>query len=784
MSPMSGAALPRLRAALAPHWGALLALALFLAAGLAVLDDYGVARDEPFTGRNTGLTLRYLADNDVRAFTRDLSTGPDRFYGVAFSALLLLGERAGGIDGDWRATYLSRHLHSRLLFLAGGLFVYLLALRLFGGRLLAVAAMLLFLLHPRLYAHSFFNPKDIPFLTMFVIALYLTRGAFRRDGLAAFALLGAAVGVLVNLRIMGLMLFAAVPALRALDLAFAQGWAERKRILVTTGAYGLASVTTIFALLPYLWGDPIGRAVEAWAMLSDHPVVLIEPFRGLLYRSEHFPPEYIPTWIAITSPSFALALGAVGAAGVLAAAAKAPRKALRNGILRFWALTAVCFAAPILAVVLLDANMYSGWRQTYFLWAPFSLLAAFGLRRAASALGRKRLRAAVYGAAGAGFAATAISMTLIHPNQQDFFNFLVDRVTPEHLRTQYVMDYWDHPVRQAMERLLAESPSSPVKATMSGFSGLLRINARILPEAERERLTHSLGADALAFASGPAADEALTLHSVSVYGNTLVSVARKPDLEAAYAIAASGGHVIRSEFDVHHADGALIYVKEPCGEADVAGSEFKLLVVPWDEADLPRQWEFFGREDRSFHFLNLGAVEGGKCVASVPLPDYPVAAVRTGQSLPGRSETLGRETPLWESTAPLNLELWREARREAMSREPLARAVFDLRLVNDALVYLKEPCVEADTKTGFFLHVAPRREGDLPRERRAHGFDNLGFDFFLRGGRFDGACLARVPLPDYPVDSIRTGQFVSGEGEIWSVNAAIGASTPENAGGA
>ena len=781
---MSGAALPRLRAALAPHWGALLALALFLAAGLAVLDDYGVARDEPLTRRTAELTLRYLADNDVHAFTSGLPTRSDRFYGMAFSVPLLLGERAGGIDGDWRAIYLSRHLHSRLLFLAGGLFVYLMALRLFGGRLLAVAAMLLFLLHPRLYGHSFFNPKDIPFLVMFIIALYLTHRAFKRDSLAAFALLGAAVGVLVNLRIMGLMLFAAVPALRALDFAFAQGWAERKRILVTSGVFALAPPLTAFVLLPYLWGDPIGRAAEGWAMLSDHPVVLIEPFRGMLYRSEHFPPEYIPTWIAITSPPFALALGAVGAAGVLAAAAKAPRKALRNGGLRFWGLTAVCFAAPILAVVLLDANIYSGWRQTYFLWAPFSLLAAFGLRQAASALGRRRLRAAVYGAAGAGFAATAISMTLIHPNQQEFFNFLVDRAAPERLRTQYAMDYWNHPARQALERLLAESPSSPVKATMSGLSGLLRINARILPEADRERLIHALSADALAFTHGPAADEDLTLHAVSVYGNTLVSVARKPDLEAAYAAAASGEPVIRSEFDVHHAEGALVYVKEPCGEADVAGSEFKALVVPWDEADLPRQWKFFGREDRSFHFLNLGAVEDGKCVASVPLPDYPVAAVRTGQLLPGRPETRGLEVPLWESDAALNLELWREARRSALSREPLARAVFDLRLMDGALVYLKEPCGEADAETRFFLHVVPQSAADLPRERRARGFDNLGFDFFLRGGRFDGACLARVPLPDYPVASIRTGQFTSGEGEIWSVNAAIGASTAENDGGA
>ena len=56
----------------------------------------------------------------------------------------------------------------------------MLALRLFGARLPAVAATLLFLLHPRLYAHSFFNSKNLPFLAMFMVALFLTHPAFKR----------------------------------------------------------------------------------------------------------------------------------------------------------------------------------------------------------------------------------------------------------------------------------------------------------------------------------------------------------------------------------------------------------------------------------------------------------------------------------------------------------------------------------------------------------------------------------------------------------------------------
>ncbi len=61
-----------------------------------------------------------------------------------------------------------------------------------------------------------------------MISVYLIERAFRRHTVIAFATCGAGVGVLVNLRVMGLMLFAAVVGLRALDLLRARGWAERR----------------------------------------------------------------------------------------------------------------------------------------------------------------------------------------------------------------------------------------------------------------------------------------------------------------------------------------------------------------------------------------------------------------------------------------------------------------------------------------------------------------------------------------------------------------------------
>ena len=168
--------------------GMVFALGIFAAVGFAVLDDYGVSRDEPVQREIGHAQLDYVLGDKLPL------RGLHRFYGGAFEVPLVLVERLLGLK-DSRDVYLGRHLAGHLFFLAGGFFCYLLAYRLFDNRLLAIFAMLLFLLHPRLYAHSFFNSKDMPFLSMFMIALYLVHRAFGRNTIAAFALCGLGVGL-------------------------------------------------------------------------------------------------------------------------------------------------------------------------------------------------------------------------------------------------------------------------------------------------------------------------------------------------------------------------------------------------------------------------------------------------------------------------------------------------------------------------------------------------------------------------------------------------------------
>ena len=101
-----------------------------------------------------------------------------------------------------------------------------------------------------------------------------------------------------------------------------------------------------------------------------------------------------------------------------------------------------------------------------------------------------------------------------------------------------------------------------------------------------------------------------------------------------------------------------------------------------------------------------------------------------------------------------------EAYRAITANQPTVRSNFDLYLNDNSLHYVRDTCRPDDIQARFFLHIIPHDTNDLPQHRQQYGFDNLNFDFYEHGVRFDGKCLASILLPDYPIASINTGQWI------------------------
>ena len=652
LSPISRLALLRR----VPFWAQALAFcALFAVVGVAVLDDYGVGVDVQAQRQIAAANADYIATGAT-----DLLYHKDyRYYGVAFEMPLLLAERALGLQ-DSRYVHLTRHLLSHLFFTAGGFACGMLAYRMLGSRWAALFSMLMFLLHPRLYAHSFFNSKDIPFAAMLIIALYLTHRAFRRDTISAFLLCGVGVGLAINLRPFGLTLLPMILAMRGLDM-WQAGRGEHKRILASAGVFAAAVLAITYIIHPHYWENPL-RFVELARVMAQHPTVVENLFMGEVHMSDAAQWNYVPAWFAITAPPVALALGALGCAAVCWQGVSRPLAALRDREMRFRIMLLGCFALPVVVVVVLQSNIYNDWRQMYFLWAPFCLLAAVGLRALASGGAGEWARMGVaarlpgwvrgggirqalaYGVAGVGLITTLTAMAALHPHQHLYFNALVDAKTPGALAKRYDMDYWQLAQRQSLEYLLARYPDD-ILHIWPGNKSLL-----ILPQNDRERILISRRLGEADYYIHPifkrrSLPEEPVLHSVEAYGSVIAFVlAPHTDVHRDYyragyeSAAANGALLARSDFDIYVHNGALYYLKEDC-ETLLAGADFRIFlhIFPADAADLPANRGEFGFENRDFWISEHFGFFEGKCVHRHILPDYPIARIRTGQIVEGKA---------------------------------------------------------------------------------------------------------------------------------------------------
>ena len=877
----------------------LLICGLFLLVGLALAGDYGISPDDGRQRQIAVGNLDYILGQADRIATRAYV---DRYYGAAFELPLLLAERALGLTDNYHIHRLRLTL-THLFFIVGAFFCYRLACHLFGNRLIAILALLIFLLHPRLYAHSFFNSKDLPFLTMFVVTLYLLERAFRRDTPGAFILLGIAVGLLTNLRIMGAMLLPAVLALRGLDLFYAGNGPERKSILRTAGVFVLAAGLTLYAVTPYAWANPADYLATNLALTINHPTVVWQLFQGEWFLSNELPPHYTAAWFGVTTPPLIMLLGFVGMAAGAAKIFRRPGAVFRNTRMRFAGLLLAAFLLPPLAAALLGSNQYDNWRHSYFLYAPFCLLAAGGLYGLANGFSRGRPgRVGVYGLAGLGVGLVLFQMIQLHPGQYDYFNFLVERTAPEYLRTQYEMNSWRLAYREGLDLLLESHPGETL--VVRGGQDLER-QRQILPAAARQRLPTAAGGRADYELRKPARSQPdlafNSLYRRQIYNNTLIAArplnaARMTTAAIAayrelYRQATAGEPIIRADYDVYLEGQRLTFVRENCAQeepdawfgvrifpkrletlppplrhgyssyaalrtpgvrldnlclaviqlpdyarddlilfrsvsggngpaglpvwaelyslsrpglgeviadyrqnrpppanrdafevfldresgrnrllyakGDCTPAEYATLVTlhiyPGNQADLPAEHRVNGFDNRDFALSNYGGRPGGACIAVVFLPDYPIAAIRTGQE--------GR----WEVNLypPADPEQLRADYAALSDSQPAARSNFDLYRRDNQLLYLRETCADADTAAGFFLHILPQDVADLPVERRAAGFANLDFAFARYGGAFDGKCLATVPLPEYPIKAIRTGQHIPGPGELWAAELTV-----------
>ena len=101
---------------------------------------------------------------------------------------------------------------------------------------------------------------------------------------------------------------------------------------------------------------------------------------------------------------------------------------------------------------------------------------------------------------------------------------------------------------------------------------------------------------------------------------------------------------------------------------------------------------------------------------------------------------------------------------------------FEIYIHDNEIWFVKEKVVNKSAR--FFIHIIPDNMNDLPKNRKKYSYDNLAFTYERQHisvpwwkGTFN-YLIAKVPLPDYKIQEISTGQYTPKE-VLWKANFSI-----------
>jgi hypothetical protein len=349
---------------------------IYFLVGLSIYRDYGISVDETLQ-RDLGMaSLDYVMSGDYSPllFIRNADHGP------AFQVFLQVIEKLLKLE-DTQEIYLMRHLVTFLLFFVAVYFFYLLCRVHFDDDRVALLGALALILSPRIFADSFYNPKDLPFLSLFIISMYTLIRLLDTKSFLAAAAHAFACALLIDIRITGVVMVAITLFANGVDLTgFTADGRRLQRTVKLMAVYLAVLIPCVILFWPFLWHNPLGNFIHSFRSMSHFRWRRFNLYLGnYIQGGTPLPWHYIPLWLIITTPLLYVFLFFVGLSTFLAGFIKKPLHYIsgdqkcRREVLFF-----LCFSLPLAAVIALHSVLYNGWRQMFFIYPAFLLISMSG----------------------------------------------------------------------------------------------------------------------------------------------------------------------------------------------------------------------------------------------------------------------------------------------------------------------------------------------------------------------------------------------------------------------
>ena len=452
---------------------------IYFIIGINIYKDYGISFDENINRDNGFVSLKYIFEKiginaDLSKFVVDipnLSDYKDKAYGVVFDLPLAFFEFFFDIDNT-RDAFLFRHLINFILFFISTVVFFILCNQIFQDKVLSLIGSLSLILSPRIFAESFYNPKDIIFMSLFIIATLFSIKFLRDKNNSSIILAAFFTSLAVGVRIVGIYL----PLITLFFFLFNTDNTNTKFKIFSSIKYLFLFLGFLVFLWPFLWEDTFSNLLVAFNEFKNYPWKGEILYFGKFINAEFTPWHYFFVWFLLTTPvifSVIIIFGVIYTFFIFFRNLFQIEVIKNNNLWRenyemFGIFFLMVTITPILLVILFNSTLYSGWRQLYFLYPPLIILGLFFLKFL------KKINIKYFRIFILIFSIQSLfsihNIIKMHPHQHVYFNGLVNSF----IKGEFALDYWGVSNSQTLNHLLKNTNNDefPIKISSASFTDL------------------------------------------------------------------------------------------------------------------------------------------------------------------------------------------------------------------------------------------------------------------------------------------------------------------------
>ena len=298
-------------------------LLIYFIFGSSVSVNNGISFDEKYEqlNWNYNVSLIQSLSNKIifdRKFDENIAKEYKRFlgYGIGFQIFsqpiqfflkdLLVDKKNLDSEG---ALLISKHFVVFLFFFISGIFFYLILRKIIDNENFSRFGTIIYLTYPYLFGQAMFSPKDIPFMSIWVVCTYLIFNIFEKllnnknvnfKNIFIFSIF---TSYLLSIRIAGILIFIQyifmfliyinLPAIKL------STFVKKYYLKILFFLTNLIFFTLLF--YPIFWTNPL-LIVDAINLMSSHWNNVGTTTYGKIMYATNLPSTYLPIWFSVKIP--------------------------------------------------------------------------------------------------------------------------------------------------------------------------------------------------------------------------------------------------------------------------------------------------------------------------------------------------------------------------------------------------------------------------------------------------------------------------------------------------